>query len=272
MRKVLTGLLILTVYLFPNFSNAQNHWETGLTLGYTNYLGDLVVPVFTVQDPHLGLQGYLRKNFDANHAYRLNFLYGKISGSDANYEELAGRGVSFENVIFEISSMAEIDLLGKKRYPRKGQFNKKITPYLLLGIGFLHGKANVTYSILENEDALQDYPSWHVSVPIGAGMKMDLREDVFIGLEVINRATLSDNLDGVQLTGNAYRNDAVFMVGLNVGYRFVKNPNGVEMTIEGESPEKEDKASKKQPNLKRKKNQKRRKTKRIIKIKKEIGN
>lgn len=242
---------------------SQNHWEAGLTLGYTNYLGDLVEPTFTFKDPHPAAQGFIRKSFDAHHAYRLSFMYGKISGSDANFDRNAARGASFENTIFEIASIGEIDLFGKKRYPRKGQFKKSITPYLLLGIGFTFGEPEVNYGNIENVDDTEDYPNWHISIPVGLGVKMDVNENIFVGLEFINRATLSDNLDGVQLSGNAYRNDAIIFGGLTVGFRILPNPGGVPMTIQGEPSPQPEVVEKEE----KKKKEKKEKTKKVKKDK-----
>ena len=233
MKKVyVRPLTLFFMLVFPFLSFAQKHWETSLCLGYTNYFGDLVEPVFTFKEPHPAAQFYLRKNFDAKHSYRLNFLYGKLSGDDANYERLAPRGNSFEMSFMEISSIFEIDLLGQKRYPKKGQFSKTFSPYILLGLGLTLGHPEVHYGDDENIDNTIEYPHWHVSIPAGFGLKMDIVENMYVGLEFAHRVTLSDNLDGVQLSGNAYNNDSFFFGGLTFGFRFLKNPSGVPMTIE----------------------------------------
>lgn len=217
-----TWKVLVCLLLFPLLSSAQNHWEAGFAIGYANYHGDLVEPVFTLKEPHPAGQLFFRKQFDANHTIRFNFLYSKISGKDSNFEGLSTRGNSFETPISELSIIGEIDPFGKRRYPKKRLYSRATTPYLMVGLGVLLAEPKVTYGDPENIDTSVDYPKWHVAVPVGLGVKIDIIENIYLGAEFATRVTVTDNLDGVQLSGNANRNDSYLFGGISFGYRLGK--------------------------------------------------
>ena len=207
---------------FPFFSFGQNYWETALTLGYSNYLGDMVAPIYTLKEAHPGAQFGLKKYFDGRHALRANFMYGRISGDDKNFEGIAARGVSFNANIYEITLMGEMDFWGTKRFRKNSSYHKTVSPYIFVGLGAAFVSPETVYGDPDNPDAKIDYPGVHMVLPIGGGLKMDLKEKVYVGAELGFRLTASDNLDGVQASGNSYRNDVYLLFGLNAGYRIFK--------------------------------------------------
>ncbi|MCB0521607.1 MAG: hypothetical protein H6577_07920 [Lewinellaceae bacterium] len=217
--NICKSLLLVAI---PFVSFGQNYWEGALSLGYTNYLGDMVAPIYTFKEAHPGAQLSLKKYFDGRHALRANFMYGSISGDDKNFERLASRGVSFKANLFEITLMGEMDLYGTKRFSKNRGYNKTMSPYIFVGLGATFATPEVVYGDPENADAKIDYPGIHMILPIGGGVKIDLKERVFVGAELGVRLTASDNLDGVQASGNAYKNDVYLLAGLTAGYRFIK--------------------------------------------------
>jgi hypothetical protein len=220
---------ILSLIAIPFLSFSQSYWEAGLGLGTTNYLGDMVEPVFTFSGTHFAAQANMTRIFDAKHAIGFNVLYGKLSGDDNQYESLLGRGASFQTTLVEVSFKGILDLRGQKRFNKKGEFNKTFSPYIFVGLAVAFAKPEVVYQVPNNEDAFIDYPGIHIAAPIGGGVKYDLNETIFVGLEVGTRFTASDYIDGVQASGNAYKNDVYFFGGLTAGYRLVKKKEEVKV-------------------------------------------
>ncbi|MBK8564871.1 MAG: hypothetical protein IPN76_16420 [Saprospiraceae bacterium] len=218
-NKILAALSLLSL---PFMAFSQKYWEIGLTPGAMVYYGDLTVPHVTFKETHLGGQLNIKRYFDREHALRMNVLHGTIAGSDYNYDRNSDRGNEFVGRLTEFSLMGELDLKGRKRYSKKMDFQRTLSPYIMAGIAGAYCKPEVTYGQPENKDLAVEYPAWHFALPVGGGVKMDLSEHIFLGAELGLRVTLSDYLDGTQASGNAYKNDSYAFGGLTMGYRFLK--------------------------------------------------
>ncbi len=216
------NLAILSLISLPFLAFSQKYWEFGLTPGAMVYYGDLTVPHVTLMETNLSGQFSIKRYFDREHAVRLNVLHGTIAGSDYNYDRNSERGNEFVGKLTEFSIMGELDLKGRKRYSKKMDFQRTLSPCIIAGIAGVYCKPEVTYGQPENKDLAINYPAWHFALPIGGGIKMDISEKIFLGAEFGLRITLSDYLDGTQASGNAYKNDSYAFGGLTLGYRFLK--------------------------------------------------
>ena len=78
----------------------------------------------------------------------------------------------------------------------------------------------VAYGSADSKDIGVDYIKWHIGMPIGGGVRIDVNEKIVFGLELSYRFTISDFLDGTQASGNAYKNDSYTFGGIWIGYRF----------------------------------------------------
>jgi OmpA-OmpF porin, OOP family len=212
----LFALLLLAI---PCFS--QSYSEVTFSYGIVNYYGDMTREFFSTDEVNPGIQLSLNRHFDKQHALRFNFLIGQITGDDRNDELLATRGNAFQATIFEGSVMGQIDLIGNERFSRRVGFKRTLTPYFLVGAGVIYANPKVTYSDPNNKDAKIDYPNVHIFAPVGGGLKYDLNLKLYLGIEAGIRFTVSDYLDGVQASGNAYSNDGYIFTGLMAGYRFI---------------------------------------------------
>ncbi len=212
MKKIRSVILAL---LLPMAMIAQENWEGGLFLGYSNYMGDLVEPVFTFaqSSPAFGLM--LRNHLSDKMGLRFNLLYGKIKGDDAYYGFNTARNASFESPLVEVSFMGEYALF---RFPQKkagSTFQRGFTPYLFGGFGAAFGSPKVT-----NGETI-NYSNTYFSIPLGGGLRYDLNSRTHIGLELGGRFSFSDALDGIsEQKGNPDLNDAYYMGGIVLGFRF----------------------------------------------------
>ncbi len=211
----------LLLIAFPCMLSSQSYWEGSLSYGVSSYYGDMSREFLNSNDINPAVQLGLSRYFDNSHSVRLNFLVGNISGDDRHDEALANRGNSFQATVFEASVIGQYDLIGEQRFSRRVGFKPTFTPYFFVGGGVIFAEPKVTYGNPNNEDAAIDYPVVHIFAPVGGGLKYDLSLKMHIGLQAGIRFTISDYLDGVQASGNAYNNDGYIFAGLTVGYRFI---------------------------------------------------
>ena len=237
--------LILLLFLLPAIAFSQDEemadesksssgeWSAGLFIGYANYLGDLVEPTFTFQGakPNFGI--FVKNQLTHNLGLHANLYFGNIEGDDANSApHEAHRSSSFESSIVEIAVRGELFLRGKKKYAegeseftKSGNYEKKIVPYAFLGIGAAITDPKVSYGgkLVQQEldDMTSGFSKTTVAIPIGAGIRIDLSRKVYLGLELGERFTFGDYMDGVSISGDPDDNDVYLMGGLNLGLRFV---------------------------------------------------
>ena len=206
-------LKIMTIsLLLPMLLPAQKveRWEASLWAGYSNYLGDLVEPVFTFSNPSLAVGGIGRYYLSENFALRTHLLYGKLRGKDL-YDS---RGYSFESSLWEAAVVGEYDFLRHKRYRMDGIFQRTLSLYSFAGVG-----AAWLNQVEDNGDD-GDYKNHCYSSPVGAGVRYFLSPELHVGLELGGRLSFGDHLDGVSLRGDPDDNDAYYMGGLTLGFNF----------------------------------------------------
>lgn len=214
--RILTLFIVLSLYSTQIIS--QINYEIGATAGYTNYVGDLVVPTFTFAQarPAIGLIG--RSQLTTNLSVRANLLYGSLVGDDRNYQRNIRRGNRFKASIFELTFMAEYDLLGKRRFPRNEAARQILSPYVFAGIGMVALSSSIHYGRSDNPDITANSSQIHPALPMGMGLRKDLTDRLHISLEWGVRLTLSDYLDGVKYSGDPNDNDAYFFGGVTFGF------------------------------------------------------
>jgi opacity protein-like surface antigen len=217
MNKLTASLLLLTL---PILGFSQNYWEVTLNPGGIVYFGDLTVPDVTLKETNLAGQISVKRYYQGEHAIRFSALYGTISGADKNYDRNSIRNNSFVGRLAEFSLMGELDLKGRKRYTKKLGYQRIFSPYVMMGLSAVYCKPDVTYGQPDSADKDINYPDWHFGIPFGGGVKFDINERLFFGMELGLRLTLSDYLDGTQASGNAYKNDSFAFTGVTAGYRF----------------------------------------------------
>lgn len=237
-------LIILTAHLtsFSQYGDKSTYWEAGLTLGPSNFLGDiggnpgrgttfLKDNTFNTTTLSFGLwAAYVPKPYLS---VRLALNFGKLQADDADIKGKGGleearkiRNSNFRSKLTEFLVLAEV-------YPTVLLENDpedtwlKLRPYGVVGVGVFKFKPQGTDPATGNWVDLQplhtegqgfpEYPDrkayklTQLNIPMGVGVKYFLTETFHVALEVVHRKTFTDYIDDVSTT---YVNPATFYSNL----------------------------------------------------------
>jgi len=184
--------------VFGGFSFYQGDLSPGLSNGLGNFLSG--------NRPAIG--GIARYNFHPNFSVRGNLNFGWVAAYDKYQNDgtsREARNLSFNSPIVELSGTFEWNMkkyiAGSKRY--------KWTPYLFAGLGmtYTHPMAwnngdLVSLGPLKTEVQKERASYWgkraiQPVIPIGGGLKFNLRRDYTLGIEAGWRMMFTDYLDDV---------------------------------------------------------------------------
>lgn len=198
-------------------------WDAALFVGYSNALGDLVVPNFTFRNPNFAYGFVVRHDLNNHLAWRANLYSGRLNASDSDYEEHRGRNTDFSTPLIELSFNGEYSLIKRTQPPTSGtSFKLRLIPYLTGGFGLGFFNSSVSYGGVLKEEEARDksnkHPKTILVLPLGFGVKADLSPKIYLGLEFGYRLTFSDYIDGVKYSGDPENNDAYNVAGLSLGF------------------------------------------------------
>ena len=215
-------------------SSGDGKWEAGFSFGPMFFLGDLggsagIGKPF-VKDLDFPLTNLSKTLYGAYYpsemfGLRLAINHGVLKGDDAKAPNKGGaemdrlqRNLSFKSSILEGYLVGEIypTVLFEKYEEMKG----KLRPYIAAGVGIfkMNPKAKdpatgqwVELHPLRTEGqgfvpGRKPYKLMNMEFPFGAGIKYWLKENMYIGLEVLHRKLNTDYVDDVS-TGYIDRND-----------------------------------------------------------------
>jgi len=215
---------------------ANGKWEVGLGFGPMFFLGDLGGTagigkpfVKDLDFPLTKISKNLYGNYYASEwlGFRLAINHGRLEGDDAeaplkggDEEDRHYRNLSFRTSIFEGYVAAEI-------YPtvffeRYDGLAHKLRPYVIGGFGMVHinpmaqlnGKWYAVGPLRLEGEGTAEYPDakvtklWQQEIPMGFGFKYYLKENFYVGLEVLHRKLFTDRADGV--SSDYYIDPAIF--------------------------------------------------------------
>jgi len=173
--------------------------------GMINYHGDLNPHSFTFSQANFAMGLVIRKPITSWLAVRGGAFTGKVDAADRNNRDyLKPRNLSFISTIHEIHAGLEISLTNLAR--------SRITPYIYGSIAVFNfnpwtydnsGKKTFLKPLSTEGQGLSQYPSqkeysltqW--SIPFGGGFKIEVNDQLRIGLEFSQRKTFTDYLDDV---------------------------------------------------------------------------
>lgn len=249
-------LLIFTITLAATDADAQRftqrkrYGSVGLTLGASNYFGDIVPePDFTSfrfksTRPNVGIS-YTQRYFPRVSG-RIAFNWARIMGDDrlsasVDEGENAGRfkrNLSFRNDIKELSAVAIVDLFeNRNNYRRRPDF----VPYGFLGIAVLHHNPKAYYEngsrqgttpndiptgwyelqplgtegqYADDGDYPEAYKRVQFAIPFGLGVRYKIDRFWDLNLEIGWRKTFTDYLDDAS-AGFARKSDILSGGGEN---------------------------------------------------------
>jgi len=239
--------LTLLSYTFSQTSSAQEQvsfWEAGITLGPSNFLGDLGGNVGkgtpflkdnNIQKTKLTFGAFATYQPNEYFGLRLSANIGTLEGDDAIIKGKGGleearktRNSNFKSPLLEGFFAVEVYPTAFLEYEPSDIFHK-LRPYGLIGLGVFHfnpkGKDPVTgnwvpLKPLHTEGQgfpefpeRKEYKLTQVNIPMGFGVKYFINESVNIGLEVIHRKTFTDYIDDVSTD---YIDPALFYANMSL--------------------------------------------------------
>jgi hypothetical protein len=213
MKKLLSLFLIATTCLGIKTVSAQYEYvqqgEFGITAGAAHYFGDLNTRA-AVNRPKPALGVFFRKQFGNYTGLRVAVHYAQLGYSDiySKNEFQRRRNLSFNTNIFELALQGDFNFF--KFIPNDPDHG--FTPYITLGAGifsydpyayykdekhFLRPLNTEGQTFYQNRKA---YSTMAFCIPIGAGVKYNISENLNISFEIVHRFTFTDYLDDVSTT------------------------------------------------------------------------
>ena len=216
---------------FSQYSESTSFFEAGITVGPSNFLGDLGGNVGKgttfLKDNNIPLTklmfgAYLGYQPNEWFGLRLSASFGTLEGDDAIIKPKGGfeearliRNSNFRSRLVEGTLMAEVYPTVFFEYEPSDIFHK-LRPYGVIGIGAFHFNPQGTDPVngswvnlapLRTEgQGFPEYPDrkeyklTQMNIPMGVGVKYFLSESVNLSLEIIHRKTFTDYIDDVSTT------------------------------------------------------------------------
>ncbi len=215
MRYIFILIIIGVLPLSAHSQRFKRQFEFGFMGGGSYYIGDLnPTKHFIHAKPAFGL--IVRYNMTRRWNWRFNATYGSVVGADAKSDDpyQLNRNLSFSSRIFEFAVGVEIDLV---KYAINDMKNP-ITPYFFYQVAYfrMNPQANFIGGLLDLQplgtegqgsslSTKGSYKLSQLSIPLGIGVKFNLRRGVAMSLEYGVRKTFTDYLDDV--SGNYVDSD-----------------------------------------------------------------
>jgi len=201
-------LLVFTIGILSFVKSDAQYLEYGVGIGTSVYWGDLNAPDFgtNIGNTNLAVQGMAKLNFSRYIAVKANLLYGTLTGDDSrsflNWQKQ--RNLNFKSSLLEFSVLGEFHVFGYNF----GEENP-LSPYITAGLGVFHFNPKTTFQ--GNTVELQPlgtegqglpgfagkYSRVAVSIPFGAGAKLQLTNSVNLSIDILARKTFTDYIDDI---------------------------------------------------------------------------
>jgi len=177
--------------------------------GISNYGGDLQDKGFTFHQSKPAIALGMSYEISDKFFLRSEYSFTKLGADDAQSKIYSHylRNLNFKTVLQELNLLAEYDILNN--------YTHQLTPYVFAGIGVFRyspytydstGKKNYLLGLHTEGQNLSAYPDrqqynkTQINIPIGAGIKVALSDDVKIAAELGFRNLFTDYLDDVSTT------------------------------------------------------------------------
>lgn len=213
-RKNCGGLMQSTLLILLAIASSLSWGQTykaateiGVFGGGSYYIGDLNTNKhFVNSKPGFGL--VYRNNLSTRHSLRVTAFYGNVYANDSEgkTEAQINRNLSFKSSVLELAVGYELNLF--KYYIK--DMRDPITPYFFYQLAY--ARINPMTELNGNDIALQplgtegqgtsasskkNYSLNQFTVPLGIGVKFNLRKRVAMSFEYGIRKTFTDYLDDV---------------------------------------------------------------------------
>jgi hypothetical protein len=211
-------LLLLTVTSISSlFASAQREavvqeGEFGIGIGAGHYFGDLNTRAH-INRPKIAATAFFRKNFGNYIALRVGASFAQLGYSDiynTHNDYMKARNLSFNSNVWELAVQGDFNFF--RFMPGEPGYN--FTPYITFGVGvfnydpfaMLSGQKYFLRPLNTEGQGSALYPdrkpygSMAFCIPIGAGFKYCINENINVGFELVHRVTGTDYLDDVSTT------------------------------------------------------------------------
>jgi hypothetical protein len=150
-----------------------------------------------------------RQSFNNHYAARLNVLWAKISGNDADFSSVYQqiRAHAFANNILEVGIHGEFNFLEYNNFIRKNY-----APYITTGLALAISNS---------------FQNFSMAIPMGVGIKFCPIKRMTLSAEWNFRYTTTDDLDYLSMTDTFIKqlyksknNDWYSIAGLTITYNF----------------------------------------------------
>jgi len=210
--------LVCSLQLFAQNKTSQSpKLELGLHLGVTEFLGDLgggpeegrpfiLDTDWRFSRPLIGV--YAKKHFTSRFAMSANLNFTMLKGSDSATTNpgRSARGLEFKSKVFELYGLLHLKTFDF------GKFGFHTN----LGLGaFAYNPQTNTENPIERTRGNKIQPM----LPLGMGMSYMFNKNIVLGVDIMHRITLIDDIDGYvyEETDN---NDSFYSLIFKVGYVF----------------------------------------------------
>lgn len=189
LRNIIMATVVALAALTPFRGAAQTDYrfDIGGGAGMSGYLGDANTSNL-FGNPSWNVEALFRYIFNPRMAVKTSLTAGGLRGNSADMENIFpdGNTFKFSTTFYEVGGMFEFNFFNYGMGERYRKL-KRISPYITAGIGFMvwtvDGKSGFT-----------------ADIPFGVGVKYKLKERVNLGAEFLMKKTLSDKIDGDNLS------------------------------------------------------------------------
>ncbi|MFK7933615.1 MAG: DUF6089 family protein [Saprospiraceae bacterium] len=217
MYKFILPFIFLFLFSTPAFT--QNS-EIGGALGITFYQGDLVeTPLAMKGGGFTGIfiyERYLNEKF----SLRFDIAGGSYKGNDRNFPAFRDRDFEFEAQFAEATANLKFNLLKRGGFSQTGIFRGSFSPYACIGVGVLRATPDPIAEGRIKFDPRDENPNTtHFIIPIAAGLRFDFESNWVFAIEIKQRTTFTDYLDGFSFSANPNAND--WLAGVNIVVTYI---------------------------------------------------
>lgn len=238
-KRVLFLFFLLIITHFVNAQHtelSENKGEAGLMFGMASYQGDIAPDV---QVYYRNYGAFVKKQLNGYVGIRFNVEMQKLASHDMLSSDpyALSRNANFQINTIEASVMSEFYFLNYI----SGSRNKKFTPYVGFGVGYLHIldtiRNNNTSVVTITTAALlagkKNNSNLNLTIPLNFGLKYNIYRRFNLFAEATYRYTTTDNLDFINANptpvtlaapfgyqGSRTGNDRFFSGKLGISYSF----------------------------------------------------
>ncbi len=208
----LTCMVVVCLLMFTSNKSHGQHFDFGFEYGFSSYFGDLApYSAIPSASTNAGSKGYYFGYGNRWGTLFLNYTTTEVSAFDMEGVDQGRRkrNLNFRSPILEYGITAEINLWGlvRNEYTR-------FRPVFITGANLFYFTPQAFYNnewvdlqpLGTEGQGSSAYPNrkkynlTQVSIPIGAGIKYDFTDHIWLGIGVKARWTFTDYLDDVSTT------------------------------------------------------------------------